>query len=104
MTILQQEIEQCGHMCLYLPKFHCELNPIERCWCHAKKQTKAFCNGSIERLRRTVPEALDSITMDMIAKFFMKTNDYEDAYKGHSCHTVDTVIKTYKSHRRITNE
>ena len=36
-TILEQEIESLGHICLYLPKFHCELNPIE----HAKKYTWA---------------------------------------------------------------
>ena len=41
-----------GHMCVFIPKFHCELNPIERCWCHAKKYTRAHCNGSIIRLRK----------------------------------------------------
>ena len=27
-TILTEAIERRGHMCVYLPKFHCELNPI----------------------------------------------------------------------------
>ena len=29
-SILQEEIEKLGHGCDFLPKFHCELNPIER--------------------------------------------------------------------------
>ena len=56
---------------MYIPKFHCELNPIESCWCHAKKHTRAHCNGSIVRLRKIIPEAFDTITMDMIARFFL---------------------------------
>ena len=31
-TILEEEAKGRGHQCVYLPKFHCELNPIERCW------------------------------------------------------------------------
>lgn len=25
----------------HVSRFHCELNPIQRCWCHAKKYTRA---------------------------------------------------------------
>ena len=101
-TILQNEVEGRGHVCLYLPKFHCELNPIENCWCYAKKHTRAHCNGSIVRLRKIIPEAFDTVTKDMIARFFCKCDDYQAAYlEGHSCHTVDKTIKQYKSHRRV---
>lgn len=101
-TLLEQAITSRGHLCVYLPKFHCELNPIERCWCHAKKYTRAHCNGSIIRLRKIVPEAFDTISMDLISRFFLTCTDYEKAYKdGHSCVTVDAAVKVYKSHRRV---
>lgn len=88
---------------MYIPKYHCKLNPIERCWCHAKKHTREHCNGSITRLRKIIPESLDNISLDMIARFFAKTNDYETAYReGHTCHTVDKEVKRYKSHRRVS--
>lgn len=69
-TLLQQEVTGRGHICLYLPKFHCELNPIERVWCHAKKHTRAYCNGSIVRLRKIVPESLAGILRDISLQSF----------------------------------
>ena len=33
---LQILIEKAGHICIFLPKFHCELNPIELYWGYAK--------------------------------------------------------------------
>ena len=34
--LLQHYIEGWGHVCLFLPKFHCELNLIEMVWGYAK--------------------------------------------------------------------
>ena len=36
-SMIEKLLESRGHTCLFLPKFHCELNPIERVWCHAKR-------------------------------------------------------------------
>lgn len=34
--MIQSIIENAGHVCLFLPRFHCELNPIEMLWGYAK--------------------------------------------------------------------
>ncbi|KAF8604448.1 hypothetical protein BDV93DRAFT_403884, partial [Ceratobasidium sp. AG-I] len=34
---IQILIEGAGHKCIFLPKFHCELNPIEMYWGYAKR-------------------------------------------------------------------
>ena len=34
--IIQSIIEEAGHVCLFLPRFHCELNAIEMLWGYAK--------------------------------------------------------------------
>jgi hypothetical protein len=33
---IQHYLEGRGHVCMFLPKFHCELNPIELLWGYAK--------------------------------------------------------------------
>ena len=30
MTLLKELVRSKGHICLHLPKYHCEVNPIER--------------------------------------------------------------------------
>ena len=87
---------------MFFPKFHCELNAIERCWCHAKKFSRAYANGTITRLRTIVPQALDTCKPDLICKFFLTCRDYLNAYaEGHTCKNVDEAVKIYKSHRRV---
>jgi len=34
--LIQQYVEKHGHLCKFLPKFHCELNPTEMVWGYAK--------------------------------------------------------------------
>ena len=100
-TIVQEKIEARGHTCMFIPKFHCELNASERNWCHAKKYSRKHSNGSITRLRKIVPVALDTCTPEL-KKFFGKTRDYLRAYReGHTCWSVDNAVKQYKSHRRV---
>ena len=82
---------------MFYPKFHCELSPIEHVWCQAKKHTRAYADGSITRLRKIVPEGLDSVTV----KFFKTCRDYEQAYReGGKGREVEQVMM-YKSHRHV---
>ena len=49
--------EALGHRVLFYPKFHCELNFIERYWCRAKWYTRENCGFDFEALKAIVPEA-----------------------------------------------
>ena len=80
-SLVEEMIERRGHLRFFLPKFHCELNPIERCWCQAKRYTWAHANGTITRLRKIIHESLDTVTFDMMQKFFTTCRDYERAYR-----------------------
>lgn len=53
------------HMCLFLPKFHCELNPIERFWAAAKHYARSHCLYTLAGLRETVPLALSQDLSDV---------------------------------------
>ena len=47
-----------SHICLFLPKFHCELNWIERMWGASKAYTRSHCMYTLQGLRDTVPLSL----------------------------------------------
>ena len=88
---------------MFIPtKDHCEMNPIERNWCHAKKVAKQYVNGSIVRLREVVKISLDAVSIEMMNKFCRSCCDYEMAYRS-GCNGKDVELKVeqYKSHRRV---
>jgi hypothetical protein len=58
-----------GFRAIFLPKFHCELNPIEQCWGHAKRVYRKYPLSSHEDvLEKNVLSALGTITLDHIWK------------------------------------
>ena len=96
----------CGYTCIMLPKFHCELNPIERCWAQAKRYARAFTNHTIAGLCKIVPDALDSVTLENIQKHFRKIRQYMFGYLegipgGPELEAFVKKRKIYTSHRRI---
>ena len=79
------------------------LAPLKECCCQSKQHTRAYAHGTITRLRKIVPEGLDSVSTDMIRKFFRTCRDYERAYReGGTGREVEQAVKTYNSHRRDT--
>jgi len=91
-----------GHRAMFIPKFHCEINPIERVWCHAKQYTRAECDYTFAGLEKTIEIALESVNLDLIKKFFRKTREYHRAYReGNEIAEIKGVLKQHKSHRRV---
>jgi transposase len=105
LTIVESFLRSKSHGCFFLPKFHCELNPIKRCWGQAKRYTRAHCNYTIQGLRRIIPKGLDSVTLENIQHFFRKSREYMyDYLEGHVAgQKLEEQMMTYRSHRRIRN-
>ena len=105
-TIVERFYLDRGHQVHFIPKFHCELNPIERVWGQAKRYTRTYTNYTLPGLRKIVEPALDFVTLDNIRKYFRKVREYERAYlEGHKTgEGVEDAIKVYKSHRRVFRE
>jgi hypothetical protein len=93
--MLQHYIEGRGHICMFLPKFHCELNPIEILWGYAKYRESFdhyiyyysffpgysnISNGKFATAKCIVPKCLDMCNTLTIQKFFWKAWRYMDAY------------------------
>ena len=101
-SMVERFIFSRGHDCLFLPKYHFELNPIERVWRRAKDEARKTCRYNIASLRSSIDSALDTVSVDLFRKFFRKTRELVQAYvDGNTCYTVDSAAKTYKSHRRV---
>jgi len=117
--LIQSIIEDAGHVCLFLPQFHCELNPIEMLWGYGKHctyislehmayalpQLSGYCNladGRFVTMKVLVPQCLDKCKLITVRKFFWKCWRCLDAYrKGLNAHQAALANKKYKSYQKI---
>ena len=106
-SIIEHMLMNRAHIPCFLPKFHPELNPIERVWAHLKRYTRAHCKYSLPSLRKNIPLAYDSVTVENIRNHFRKVRHYMFCYlEGLTPgKELDQALQKYKtavkSHRRI---
>lgn len=102
---IQEEVEGRGHICLFYPKFHCELNFIEPYWGAAKRYSRNNCDYSFDGLRKTVPASLASVPRNTIRRFYGQCLRTMEAYRsGLKYGTEEFTQRVYKSHRRIEDK
>ena len=69
---IEELIEKADHMCIFYPKFYCELNFIKRYWGACKRYAQENCNYSWNGLQKVVSKSLDSVSLITIRKFARK--------------------------------
>lgn len=63
-SILEMHCEELGATCIFLLKFHCELNPIEQCWGYAKHEYQKYPASTKESdLEANVCQAMESVPL-----------------------------------------
>ncbi|KIY61088.1 hypothetical protein CYLTODRAFT_363327 [Cylindrobasidium torrendii FP15055 ss-10] len=96
-------MEAFGIRVLFLPKFHCELNPIEQCWGYAKRLYRLNPESSREdTLKVNAERALSEIPHICIKRFFNRMWRFVSAYQqGMSGPMAAWAQKKYRGHRVI---
>lgn len=100
-----------GHKIVFLPKFHCELNPIEGIWCYLKQYIRARTNQKFPRMIDLLIESRDKfLHSELSKKLIRRFWRCLVAYKNGA--TYGEVLKAYFSgkskeniaeHLRISN-
>lgn len=68
-SALEEIAEASGCQILFLPKFHCELNPIEQCWGYAKRVYRQFPRSKSQAdLKSNTLSSLDSVPLESIRR------------------------------------
>jgi hypothetical protein len=100
-TIVEETCEARGYDMIFLPKFHCELNPIEQCWGYAKQRYRKLPRSSSDTdLERNVLQVLDEIPLSTIRRYCQRLLRFTDAYhRGLSGRQASWAAKKYHGHR-----
>ena len=69
-NMVERILVEKGHICVFLPKFHPELNPIERVWAQLKRYTKGHCKYTLPSLRKNIPLSYDTVSLENIKNHF----------------------------------
>jgi len=91
-----------NHQLKFLPKFHPELNMIERVWSRMKWYVRKHADGSLETLKRLMKSGLseDNLPLSLIRKYCRLLTAYYIAYnEGKDIIQADAWIKKHRSHR-----
>lgn len=68
-SVVEMRAQERGFTVMFLPKFHCELNLIEQCWCHAKRRYREYPPSSKEDdVEKNMLASLESVTIETMRK------------------------------------
>ena len=100
-TLLEAACTSRGFRVIFLPKFHCELNPIEQCWGKAKREYRMYPPSSLLKdLEENVRRSLDSVELVTIRRFFTRVRRFMDGYRyGLTGKAAAYAAKKYRGHR-----
>jgi hypothetical protein len=102
---LQEEVEAAGYTVIFYPKFHCELNFIERFWCAAKYWLRDNCLYSLDGLRKNLPKALHSVSSASINRYYRHCVRIIEAYTdGQQYGTKEFKERMYRGHRQVVDK
>ena len=101
---VEELIIAAGHKVIFLPKYHPELNFIERIWGHFKRWLRSHCEYNMSGLWTNLGKVCsEEITpLSMIRKFARTSWRWMDCYRrGLSLELTTFATKVYHGHRCV---
>lgn len=105
---LEEMITARGHKIIFYPKFHCELNFIERFWASVKFYIREHCTYNIQGLRTNIREAVRSVPVETIFRYHKHCERIIDTYADPAQYAFgskefrdQTQLRKYKNHRQV---
>ncbi|CAM9142489.1 unnamed protein product, partial [Hapterophycus canaliculatus] len=100
---VEHMFKKAGHLCIFLPKHHPELNAIERYWGYLKYLLRLHCEYSLPHMLKILTGAMSGIPVGHIRPWSRVTWPYIDAYKhGLVEYLKDRDLKKWGTHREAT--
>ena len=100
--LVEKTLALAGIDCLFLPKFHCELNPIELVWAALKGKVRKLNDCTLPTLRDVLPKQWANIDKSLIRGCCTRVWRYNKAYRsGITGVLAQYAVKIFSSHRRI---
>jgi hypothetical protein len=99
-----------GHLCLFLHKYHCELNIIEFFWGAMKNHTRECCDFTLDGLDREIRIAQEKVKIATIRRWYHRMMRWVDAHEtGAGTVTAQQQVQEFsskklKSHRRAPED
>ena len=112
-------VKEAGHLCLFLPKYHCELNIIEFFWGITKRYVRENCSFKFEDLENRVYEGMALTSKLTMRKWYLRMWRWIKAYsEGKGANEAQQQVQrkdkdqarrdverfrttSYTSHRRV---
>ena len=103
-SLVNETIEAAGHLCIMLPKYHCEFNFIEFFWGAMKKYLREHCDYTYSGLQKHILEAMASVDLLTIQKWEHWMIRWMDAYRdGKGTKEAQIQVKKFGSHKQSSH-
>ncbi|PBK80391.1 hypothetical protein ARMGADRAFT_1048997 [Armillaria gallica] len=79
-SMLERKIQDASHKCIFLPKFHCELNPIEMYWRWCKYHYHQIPKKTFKESKELAKKYLDACPVKTIQQFINRSWWFMSAY------------------------
>ncbi|CAB1106199.1 unnamed protein product [Ectocarpus sp. CCAP 1310/34] len=100
---IEKMFKKAGHICIFLAKYHPELNAIERYWGYVKHLLRLSCEYSLPHMLEILPGALSGVPLGFVRGWSRVTWLYLEAYdEGLVDYLEVRDLKKWLSHRSPT--